>query len=105
MAEGPLIPKRIDTSAPPTDLPDTQLSYPGKPLSHRYLPTEKSRKVEEPRDIEGGRFASDTPFTPIASVNYGDRNVHLGPISNVRPRTISPIATRGVVDLPGNGEN
>lgn len=105
MAEGPLIPKRIDASAPPTDLPDTQLSYPGKPLSHRYIPTEKSRKVEEPRDTGGARLASDTPFTPIASVNYGDRNIHLGPISNVRSRTISPVATSGSVDLPGSGED
>jgi hypothetical protein len=49
MPDGPVIPKRVMVGAPPSDLPDEPLSYPGKPLAHRFLPTEKARRVEEER--------------------------------------------------------
>lgn len=103
MVEGPIIPKR--TGGPPSDLPDKQLSYPGKPLSHRYLPTEKVRIVEEVKGTDQSRLASDTPFTPIASVRYPEKNIHLGPVTNVRTRAIQPVATSGSVTLPVNGSS
>lgn len=103
MVEGPIIPKR--TGGPPSDLPDKQLSYPGKPLSHRYLPTEKVRIVEEVKGTDQARLASDTPFTPIVSVKYPEKNIHLGPVTNVRTRAIQPVATSGSVTLPVNGSS
>ncbi len=103
MVEGPIIPKR--TGGPPSDLPDKQLSYPGKPLSHRYLPTEKVRIVEEVKGTDQARLASATPFTPIASVRYPEKNIHLGPVTNVRARAIQPVVTSGGVTLPVNGSS
>ncbi|OGY25555.1 MAG: hypothetical protein A2Z11_03975, partial [Candidatus Woykebacteria bacterium RBG_16_43_9] len=49
------------------------------------------------------KLASDTPFTPIASVNYPDKNIYFGPVANVSRRDLQPLATRGTLTLPVRG--
>ena len=104
MAQGPVVPKRIMAGAPPSDLPDKPLAYPGKPLSHRFTPTENLRKFEEARDSGQLKLAGANPFTPVASVTFPDKNIYLGPVSNVRPRGIQPTAPSGNVTLPGGAQ-
>jgi hypothetical protein len=99
-SEGPVVHKRILVGGPPSDLPDKPLVYPGKPLAHRFLPTEQVRRVEQAKFSEQPRLATATPFKPVAQVAYPDKNIYLAPVSNVRSRNIQPTALRGTVTLP-----
>jgi len=99
-AEGPVVPKRILVGGPPSGLPDKPLVYPGKPLAHRFIPTEQVRRVEETRLTGGTKLATDIPFKPIVSVVYPDKNIHLAPVSNVRARGLQPVPLSGSVTLP-----
>ncbi|MCH7541796.1 hypothetical protein IH981_03450 [Patescibacteria group bacterium] len=103
MARGPTFRKRTTLGGPPTDLPEQPLVYPGKPLAHRYTPTETSRRFEEPISSDQNKLAGDTPFTPVASINFIDKNIHIGPIGNEHPRSLTPIALSGRVLLPRRG--
>ncbi|MEX0622079.1 MAG: hypothetical protein WD187_03805 [Candidatus Woykebacteria bacterium] len=103
MAEGPVVHRRIQAGGPPSDLPDKALYYPGKPLSHRYQPTEKTRRFEVPRPSDQPKLAGVSSLPPIASVRYPDKDVYLSPVSNMRPRNLQPLATSGRVTVPGPG--
>jgi hypothetical protein len=101
MAEEPAIIGREAAAREfPSDLPEQQPKYPGKPLAHRFTPTDKPRLVEEDLSTGGAKLAGGPPFKPVAAFNYPDKNVYLGPVSNVRTRGIQPIALEGRVSLP-----
>ena len=57
----------------PSDIPEQMPRYPGKALTHRFLPTEQPRIVEEAIQPEGPSLASTTGFKPIASFAYPDK--------------------------------
>jgi len=99
-AEGPVVPKRILVGGPPSDLPGEHLTYPGKPLAHRFIPTETVRRVEETRSLQQPKLATDVPFKPVASVAYPDKNIHLAPVSNTRARGLQPVALDRTLTLP-----
>src|SRR4030042_3938830 len=99
-AEGPVVHKRFLVGGPPSDLPDDRLSYPGKPLTHRFIPTESIRRVEVARAPDQPKLATDIPFKPVASVGYPDKKIHLAPVSNIRSRGLQPPALSGTVTLP-----
>lgn len=99
-SEGPVVHKRILVGGPPSGLPDKPLAYPGKPLAHRFIPTEQVRRVEETRLTGGTKLATDIPFKPVARVAYPDKNIHLAPVSNIRARGLQPVPLSGSITLP-----
>ncbi len=103
MAQGPVVPKRTLVGGPPSGLPDKPLEYPGKPLSRRFNPLEQTRKFEEPKPDSPNKMAVSTPFTPVSSIPFPDKNVHIAPVSNMQPRGLQPVGIRGTVLLPVGG--
>ncbi len=103
MAQGPVVPKRLLVGGPPSALPDKPLEYPGKPLSRRFNPLEQTRKFEEAKPDSPNKMAASTPFTPISSIPFPDKNVHIAPVSNMQPRGLKPVGIRGTVLLPVGG--
>lgn len=102
MTQGPEIHKRPG-DAPPSDLPEKPLAYPGKPLTHKFSPVEQVRHVEEATTQEAPNLANNVPFTPIASITYPDKNIHLGPVRNTHTRSVQPVALSGKLFLPKGG--
>ena len=103
MDQGPYIPKRTTIGGPPTDLPEQPLLYPGTPLTRRFIPATQPRKFEEPKSYDENKVASDNPFTPVVSVNFVDRDIHIGPVVNEYPRSLTPVALSGRLLLPARG--
>lgn len=100
MAEEPTIIGRAAAREFPSELPEQLPRFPGKPLAHRFTPTQQPRIAEEPNLPGQTRLASSTPFIPIASFAYPGKNVYLGPVRNVRARGLQPVALQGNVTLP-----
>jgi hypothetical protein len=103
MAQGPVVQKRVMVGGPPSDLPDKPLEYPGKPLSRRYNPLDQTRKFEEAKPDSPNKMAVSTPFKPVSSIPFPDKNVHIAPVSNMQPRGLQPVGLRGSLLLPVGG--
>jgi hypothetical protein len=103
MAQGPVVQKRVMVGGPPSDLPDKPLEYPGKPLSRRYNPLDQTRKFEEAKPDSPNKVAVSTPFKPVSSIPFPDKNVHIAPVSNMQPRGLQPVGLRGSLLLPVGG--
>jgi hypothetical protein len=102
MAQGPTIHKRV-VGGPPSDLPERPLEYPGKPLSRRFDPLEQTRKFEETKSESPDKVARTAPFKPVSSINFPDKDIHIAPVSNMRPRGLQPVALGGTLLLPVGG--
>lgn len=103
MAQGPVVQKRVMVGGPPSDLPDKPLEYPGKPLTRRYNPLDQTRKFEEANPDSPNKMAVSTPFKPVSSISFPDKNVHIAPVSNMQPRGLQPVGLRGSLILPVGG--
>ncbi|OGY24073.1 MAG: hypothetical protein A2172_00825 [Candidatus Woykebacteria bacterium RBG_13_40_15] len=83
-----------------SDLPEKAPPYPGEALAGRS----PKRLVEEQKTGDL-KLASATPFKPVASINYPEKNIYVAPLNNVQPsRGLNPVGSRGVVSLPIQGE-
>ena len=102
MNQEPIIIGRAASSGLPSDIPVSLTTFPGAPLEHRFSPTEQTRLVEEPHAPNQSNIASTTPFSPVASVSFPDKKVYIGPVSNAKPRNLSPIAVSGTVAIPAS---
>ncbi|HEX7455875.1 MAG TPA: hypothetical protein VF303_00190 [Candidatus Nanoarchaeia archaeon] len=103
MMQGPVVHRRVEVGGPPSDLPEQPLQYPGKPLAHRFKPTEQPRKFEEAGGLPELGVAFTTPFEPVASIKYPDKNIHIGRVNNTHPRSLTPVGLSGRVLLPVGG--
>ena len=103
MEQGPFIRRRTAVGGPPSDLPEQPLLYPGKPLTRRFIPSNQSRKFEEDNSDDENKVAKSSPFTPVVSIGFTDKSVHIGPVVNEYPRSLTPIALSGRLLLPTPG--
>ena len=103
MTQGPLVPKRTIDGGLPSDLPQQPLTYPGKPLAHRFNPLDQPRKFEAPKHESQNMVATDTSFNPVATIDYPDKFIQVGRISNMDARSLTPVAMYGRVLLPAGG--
>ncbi|OGY27270.1 MAG: hypothetical protein A2Z42_00210 [Candidatus Woykebacteria bacterium RBG_19FT_COMBO_43_10] len=103
MEQGPIIRRRTAVGGPPSDLPEQPLLYPGTPLTRRFIPATQTRKFEEANSDDENKVAKSSPFTPVVSIGFADKSVHIGPVVNEYPRSLTPVALSGRLLLPARG--
>jgi len=103
MEQGPFIRRRTAVGGPPSDLPEQPLLYPGTPLTRRFIPPTQARKFEEDNSDDENKVAKSSPFTPVVSIGFADKSVHIGPVVNEYPRSLTPVALSGRLLLPARG--
>lgn len=87
----------------PSDLPTNVPLHPGKPLTRRFEAEKFPRQIIRAPIGTAKKLASELNFKPVTTMDIANKNVHVKPISNVRPRVISPL-DKGALQLLVRGE-
>ena len=88
----------------PSDLPLNVPAQPGKPLAHRYDTDKFPQNMIEPSTKATVKLASEVNFKPVTIISIANKSVYVKPVSNIKPRNISPYPSDGSFKLPIRGE-